>query len=105
MRSFISINLNDEIKDSIKKDIYKFKRMIYGVKWIKPSQLHFTLKFLGNIKKINEVKELLEEIKIDKFKINFGKNYKYFSSRGIVKVLYLPVKINDKLQTLNSIIE
>lgn len=105
MRSFIAINLSDEIKNMIQDDIYKFKRRVYGVKWVDKNKLHLTLKFLGDIKKDKKVIKMLKEIKIEKFDILFNDNYGYFSSRGTVKVLHLPIEKTSNLLKLNSVVE
>lgn len=47
MRLFISIELPDEIKDSIEKVIGEMKRKLTPVKWVDKKNLHLTLKFLG----------------------------------------------------------
>ena len=66
-RCFISINLPEEIRKEIKKiqeQLPEFKG-----KKTELENLHLTLKFLGEIDevKIEEIKEKLKEIKIEKF--------------------------------------
>lgn len=63
MRIFIAIDLPPEIKDSVSRLIAKLKEASAAVKWTSPENLHFTLKFIGEIKevKLKEVKEILAE--------------------------------------------
>jgi 2'-5' RNA ligase len=49
IRSFIAVQLNDELKTGIGELIKLLKKTGADVKWIKPENLHITLKFLGNI--------------------------------------------------------
>ena len=47
IRLFISVELPDEIKKNIGSLIEGLKKSKAGVKWVKPRNLHLTLKFLG----------------------------------------------------------
>jgi 2'-5' RNA ligase len=47
MRTFISIELPDNIKDNIEKSIGEMKLMLSPIKWVDKKNLHITLKFLG----------------------------------------------------------
>jgi 2'-5' RNA ligase len=49
MRSFIAIDLNDEVKKAVEELIFTLKAKCGNVKWVKPPNLHLTLKFLGEI--------------------------------------------------------
>jgi 2'-5' RNA ligase len=49
MRTFISIELSDEIKNKIGKLIGKLRETNAPVKWVEPKNLHITLKFLGEV--------------------------------------------------------
>ncbi|MBU0574514.1 MAG: RNA 2',3'-cyclic phosphodiesterase [Candidatus Margulisiibacteriota bacterium] len=50
MRCFVSVELTDEIKSNIAKIIEEIKRDYPEIKWVKPGNLHLTLKFLGWVK-------------------------------------------------------
>ena len=57
MRTFIAIELPDNIKKEIEQLQAPLKRTEAFVSWVKPSNIHVTLKFLGEVpeEKINEV--------------------------------------------------
>jgi 2'-5' RNA ligase len=65
-RIFIAINLPDEIKKKFDLVIEKLKKLNpdYGIKWVKPENLHLTLHFFGDLneKQIDLVEEGIEEI-------------------------------------------
>ena len=67
MRTFISIDIPEEVGDKI-KNIQDALPEFYGKK-TEHENLHLTLKFLGEIdeQKIEEVKNKLKEIKLKKF--------------------------------------
>jgi len=49
MRSFVAIPLNAEIISRIEKAQRELKTLSADVKWVNPTSIHLTLKFLGNI--------------------------------------------------------
>ncbi len=57
MRTFIAIELPDEIKKEIEQVQAPLKKSDAHVSWVKPKNIHVTLKFLGEVPedKINEV--------------------------------------------------
>ena len=64
MRTFIAIELSDEIKETLAQIQSHLKYSGADVKWVTPGNIHFTLKFLGEIdeKKCGDVKAILDEI-------------------------------------------
>ncbi len=72
MRTFISINIPEEIRKEIKK-VQDFLPEFFGKK-TELENLHLTLKFLGEIgeERIREVKKKLGEIKYNSFETGIG---------------------------------
>jgi len=74
MRTFIAVELPENIKNKIGELQTPLKRTNAFVSWVKPENIHITLKFLGEVpeEKINEVfsatEAALKETK--KFKMN-----------------------------------
>jgi len=68
MRTFIAIELDKEIKDKISSMQDMLKQTNADVKWVKPENIHLTLKFLGEIdeKKAEKIKNILAELTKDK---------------------------------------
>ena len=58
MRCFIAIELSQETTDVLRRIQDELKQSIHGVKWVKPDNIHLTLKFIGDVEK-----ETLEQIK------------------------------------------
>lgn len=72
MRAFIAIELPREIKDSLAKLQWQLKSSGADVKWVEPSNIHLTMKFLGEIddKIQDKVGRALEESAKDKTAFN-----------------------------------
>ena len=49
IRSFIAIELPDEIRHALAEVQKQLKRDVGGVRWVEPGSIHLTLKFLGDI--------------------------------------------------------
>jgi len=95
VRCFIALELSREAINSIKEvqNIIKKKNLFYG-KFTEPENLHLTLKFLGEIdeKKIEEVRERLENVKKEEFEA-------YIDGIGVFSQKFLRVlwvKLNGK---------
>ena len=72
MRTFIAINLNQEIKKTLSRLIDELDMLDKGnkkIRWVKQEGMHLTIKFLGEIsqEKALEIKNVLERIS-EKFK-------------------------------------
>ena len=65
MRAFIAIDLPGKIKDSLAEIQGKLKTVLPKVNWVKPENLHFTLKFLGEISpgQLSNIEKIAEEIR------------------------------------------
>lgn len=96
MRAFISINISEEIRKEIKK-IQDFLPEFFGKK-TELENLHLTLKFLGEIKEktVEEIKEKLREIKIEKFKTEIDEIGIF--SPNFIRIVWLHMKDCDNLQ-------
>lgn len=70
IRSFIAIELLEQIEKSLETIQSKLKNSGADVKWVKPQNIHLTLKFLGNRspQELEEIKKILDEVAAD-----FGK--------------------------------
>lgn len=62
LRLFVAADLPDSLKDAVEEEAASQPAAV-GVKWVKPFQLHFTLKFLGHLEedKVPEIDRLLEK--------------------------------------------
>lgn len=63
MRLFIAINVDQSLRASLAAIQGKFKTTTAPVKWVKPENLHFTIKFLGEVPegRLPELREAFRE--------------------------------------------
>jgi 2'-5' RNA ligase len=64
VRSFIALELSPEIQTQLGQIQDELKKSDADVKWVNPSGIHLTLKFLGNLslELIEEIKKILEQL-------------------------------------------
>lgn len=64
MRAFIAIELPEEIRTILSSIQDKLKQTHADVKWVKPENIHLTLKFLGEIEQdlVKKIQSILAEI-------------------------------------------
>ena len=49
IRAFLAVDLDDDLKPKINRIIKEFKKIDTNIKYVDLTNLHFTLKFFGNI--------------------------------------------------------
>lgn len=67
IRTFLAIDLPEEIKVQIENIQSRLKASIKGIRWTRPEGIHLTLKFFGNISenKIADISSVVEKNTVD----------------------------------------
>lgn len=108
MRVFISIELEDDIKEKICNLVSHLKQNNSNIRWVKPENLHITLAFLGEIcnKKIPVLCRGLQRVSKthNSFKITFS-NLGFFPNPRNPRVLWIGIERNNKLYNLKQDID
>jgi len=88
MRCFIAVDIPDQLKQKI-IEVQK-KLECEGIKPTEKENLHFTLKFLGEIsnEQIEQVKEKLRQIKLKPFRISINE-VGVFPNLNYIKIMWL----------------
>lgn len=103
MRLFVAVNLPKEIKDYAYNLQRKINTGLAKIKWVYKKNLHFSLKFLGEVeeKRIDKIKKRLSEIKFEPFKIKCSK-IGFFPSEKDIKVIWLGIEPKEKFIKLQQ---
>lgn len=107
MRTFIAVELQQDVVDSINNFLLKTTNEIKNnkVSWVKKENLHITLKFLGEIEenKVEEVEKILSEISKSKksFEVEV-KEIGVFPNLSFPRVIWIGIK--DDTNSLLSIV-
>lgn len=100
IRCFIAIELSPEIKAALQKIEDELRPNISGVKWVKPENIHLTLKFLGHIKPdtLESIKTTLRDVVsgTKPFAIRLSSASAFPSSFGSPRAIWIGVDRGDK---------
>ncbi len=100
MRLFVAVDLEPEIRDKIGQLIEDMKSREFDVKFTKPGNLHFTLKFLGEVEegRIPEIESRISDALkgAEPFKISI-EGLGYFGSHNFIRVIWLDVKLGREM--------
>ena len=97
MRTFIAIFLTENVLDYLYEIENKLKKELPAkINWVAKKNLHFTLKFLGQIdeKNINSIKERLNRIRSNSFKIKLDK-IGVFPDENFIRVIWVGLKSKE----------
>ena len=114
MRTFIAIPIPDNIKNYLRDIQGQLKKIDLLAKWVNPSNIHMTLKFLGEIKEemipsienaINEIAVNYSSLEVDLTKFGFFPNERnpriFFISTDKEELLQkIAYRLEEKLEGL-----
>jgi 2'-5' RNA ligase len=115
MRTFIAIELDKEIKEKISLIEEELRKTDADVKWVKPENIHLTLKFLGEIdeKQADKIKNILQDLAKEKQtfemaiselgafpKLNFPRVIWIGIKKGAENVLNIASELEEKLSKI-----
>ncbi len=106
MRTFIAIFLPKEILDYLYEVQNKLKKQLPAkINWVAKKNLHFTLKFIGQVdeKNIFSIKERLKRIKFNSFKVNLDK-IGVFPNEEFIRVIWVGLK-SKELVVLQKLVD
>lgn len=105
MRCFIAIEIPEVIKSELLEIGEELKKHGADVRWVKPDNIHLTLKFLGNIKEeiAGKISGIIEAIcsHYDSFDLTI-KGLSVFPNRKSPRVLWVGIEGNNILATLQK---
>ncbi len=109
MRTFVAIELDKEIKDTLSAFIQKLDTGERNIRWIKSQGMHLTLKFLGEVSedKISDVKTVMGNIVPDfsPFHLRFNGTGTFPPQARIPRIVWIGIEKNETLHMIHTRIE
>lgn len=105
IRAFLAIDLDDDLKPKINKIIREFKQIDANIKYVDLQNLHFTLKFFGDIdtEGIDVLAERIENVvkDFDSFNIKI-KGCGAFPNKSRINVIWVGLDEDSILKELHD---
>ena len=105
IRAFLAIDLDDDLKPKIHKIIKEFKQIDANIKYVDLQNLHFTLKFFGDIdtEGIDLISSKIENVikDFDSFNIKI-KGCGAFPNTNRIKVIWVGLDEDEILKNLHD---
>ena len=105
IRAFLAIDLDDDLKPKINKIIREFKGIDANIKYVDLLNLHFTLKFFGEIdtEGLDLISEKIENVVKDFKPFNIKiKGCGAFPNRNRIKVIWVGLDEDEILKNLHD---
>lgn len=101
-RLFIAVDLPETIKENLESMSFG----IPGAKWVRPEQLHLTVRFIGEVDGalFHDIKNILAEVSAASFSLQL-KGVGYFPPRGAPRVLWIGLEKSEPLLLLRKKID
>jgi 2'-5' RNA ligase len=107
-RTFIALEIKENIKELLAEVQHKIGSEIGGIKWVKPNNMHLTLKFLGSTRedKIEDISDILINTagNLNSFNVSVS-GLGAFPSSHNPKVIWAGLKADDVLYKLQKDID
>lgn len=101
-RLFVAIDLPEEIKASLSQ----LSGAVPGARWVAPSEIHLTLRFIGDVdpQRVEKIKKELAAIQFGSFPLRVA-GVGHFPARGYPRVLWVGLEPRPELMSLQQRIE
>ena len=105
VRSFLAIELKEDLVPKILDVQKEFKKTNANIKYVPCENMHFTLKFFGNIDEemIGDISDSVEKVikNYSSFDLNI-KNCGCFPNKNVIKVLWLGLEEGSPIKSLQK---
>ncbi|WP_407462486.1 RNA 2',3'-cyclic phosphodiesterase [Methanobrevibacter sp.] len=105
IRSFLAIELDEELVPKILNVQKEFKKTNANIKYVPSQNMHFTLKFFGNIDldMVDDISSAVEKVikNYSSFDLNI-KNCGCFPNKKVIKVLWLGLEEGSPIKDLQK---
>ena len=106
MRIFIALDIDDSIRERIKRFMEGVRGFDPEARWVRPESLHITLKFIGEKppEAIEQIKNALRTIEMDSMEIAF-RGYGFFPTVKWPRVFWVGIEGVPQLASLAAAVD
>jgi 2'-5' RNA ligase len=106
MRIFIALDIDDAIRQRIRRFMEGVSGFAPDARWVRPESLHVTLKFIGEkpIETVEEIKRVLSNIRSESIEVAF-RSYGFFPTAKAARVFWVGIESGPHLATLAKAVD
>ena len=101
MRLFLALDIDREIRERIAAYRDELRPLAPDLTWVNPETFHVTLQFLGETKKLDEIKQALAQVTSSPVKLLF-RGAGFFPNPKSARVFWVGIEFDEHLQPLVS---
>jgi 2'-5' RNA ligase len=99
MRLFVALDIDLEIRERITAFRNQMRALVPDVRWVHSETFHVTLQFLGETKKLDEIRHALRRVKCAPTQLAF-RGSGFFPDSKAPRVLWVGIESDEHLHTL-----
>jgi len=99
MRLFVALDIDPDVRDHIGAFRTQMRVLAPEVRWVGPETFHVTLQFLGETKKLDEIRHALQRVRCAPTQLAF-RGAGFFPNSKAPRVLWIGIESDENLQTL-----
>jgi len=103
MRLFVALDIDSEIRQRITDFRDRFKLLAPEVRWVGSETFHITLQFLGETKKLDEIRQSLHEVHCAPVVLAF-RGAGFFPHPRAPRVFWIGIESDKELQSLVNVV-
>jgi 2'-5' RNA ligase len=106
MRLFVALDIDEEIRSRIQEFTEQVRSLAPHVRWVAPSSLHITLKFIGEKPEafVQQIESALKSVTVAPFRVEFS-GAGFFSTSKAARVFWIGIEAERGLAELASKVE
>ena len=99
MRLFVALDIDPDIRERIAAFRNQMRVLASDVRWVGPETFHVTLQFLGETKKVDDIRRALKEVKAEAVQLAF-RGAGFFPTPKSPRVFWVGIESDQHLQSL-----
>jgi|SRR5271157_852173 len=103
MRLFVALDIDPDIRERITAFRNQMRVLAPAVRWVGPETFHVTLQFLGETKKLEEIRQALKQVRAESTRIAF-RGAGFFPNPKAPRVFWVGIEGDESLQTLAEVV-
>jgi 2'-5' RNA ligase len=99
MRLFVALDIDPDIRERLAAFRRQMRALAPDVRWVEPDSFHVTLQFLGETRKVDQVRRALQQVKAEAVELAF-RGSGFFPTAKSPRVFWVGIESDRRLEML-----